>query len=134
MPYCGCSPPTRRSVWAPRHNYPSNGSRISFILLLLLQLNNLINSAAQAAREGTDWRLHLLPAGKRLQAFRSRITRLLILLSVFSVLSACAKPTANPGGPYSADVGQTLTFDGSKSTGTAGQPLTYAWDFGDGST
>src|SRR5207253_753664 len=45
-----------------------------------------------------------------------------------------AAPTANPGGPYNADVGQTLTFDGSGSIGAVGQTLTFAWDFGDGST
>ena len=39
-----------------------------------------------------------------------------------------------PGGPYTADVGQAVSFDGSRSTGAAGQSLTYAWDFGDGST
>jgi PKD repeat protein len=47
---------------------------------------------------------------------------------------SCAKPTANPGGPYSADIGQIITFDGSQSSGAIGQMLTYAWSFGDGST
>jgi PKD domain len=45
-----------------------------------------------------------------------------------------AKANASPGGPYNADVGQTVTFNGSKSTGASGRSLTYAWDFGDGVT
>ena len=51
-------------------------------------------------------------------------------------------PVADPGGPYSANVGTTVTFDGSDSydpdneDGTAAndQTLTYAWDFGGGAT
>ena len=37
---------------------------------------------------------------------------------------------ANPGGPHAVGEGQTLTFDGSGSTGS--NITTYNWDFGDG--
>ncbi|MGO9336808.1 MAG: PKD domain-containing protein [Terracidiphilus sp.] len=37
----------------------------------------------------------------------------------------------NAGGPYSGTVGQPVTFNGSASTGPAGQALSYAWNFGD---
>lgn len=43
-------------------------------------------------------------------------------------------PVANPGGPYGALAGQNTAFDGSGSYDPDGNVLSYAWDFGDGST
>jgi len=43
-------------------------------------------------------------------------------------------PTANAGGPYTGKVGQSITFDGSKSTDSDGTVSEYSWDFGDGAT
>ncbi|WP_440954619.1 S8 family serine peptidase [Methanosarcina sp. Mfa9] len=45
-------------------------------------------------------------------------------------------PVANAGGPYSAEEGQTVTFNGSNSydPDQDGSIVSYEWDFGDGST
>jgi PKD repeat protein len=43
-------------------------------------------------------------------------------------------PVANAGGPYSGNEGTAITFDGIVSSDPDGDALTYAWDFGDGST
>ena len=43
-------------------------------------------------------------------------------------------PAANAGGPYTGKAGDSITFDGSKSTDLDGTIKEYLWDFGDGTT
>lgn len=43
-------------------------------------------------------------------------------------------PKADISGPISGLVGETLSFSGAGSTDSDGQIVSYAWDFGDGTT
>ncbi len=45
-----------------------------------------------------------------------------------------APPVADAGGPYVGEEDVPVLFDGAGSFDPEGQPITYAWDFGDGGT
>ncbi|HYJ33753.1 MAG TPA: putative Ig domain-containing protein [Candidatus Binatia bacterium] len=54
--------------------------------------------------------------------------------TVVTVTDVNRAPTADAGGPYSGVINVAISFDGSGSSDPDGDTLTYAWDFGDGST
>jgi PKD repeat protein len=45
-----------------------------------------------------------------------------------------APPVCNAGGPYTGNVGQAVSFDGTGSSDPDGTIVSYVWNFGDGST
>jgi len=51
-----------------------------------------------------------------------------------AIVIANQRPTADPGGPYTASTGEALAFDGSASMDADDDPITFRWTFGDGST
>ena len=51
-----------------------------------------------------------------------------------SVTIANRAPAANAGGPYNGVRNMAIAFDGNGSSDPDADALTYAWDFGDGST
>lgn len=52
--------------------------------------------------------------------------------AVYLYADANQPPVADPGGPYTASEGTSITFDGTNSTDPEGNALSYAWSFGDG--
>jgi PKD repeat protein len=62
-----------------------------------------------------------------------RNNRATLSIQVTPVVEAPSPPTAQINGPNQGQTGQTLTFDGSASSGQ-NAIVSYAWDFGDGSS
>ncbi len=52
----------------------------------------------------------------------------ILFMAVFLAVPVYAAPTADAGGPYAIDEGQTLNLDGTGSSNGGNPPLTYNWD------
>src|SRR6185295_14251706 len=73
-------------------------------------------------------------AGTFTVAFTVVSTQTVSASTTITVANVNREPLAATGGPYSGVIEIPLAFDGSASADPDGDPLSYAWDFGDGST
>jgi|GEM_PF-6790914 len=60
--------------------------------------------------------------------------RTALATTLVTILNVNRPPTADASGPYTGIADVPLAFDGSRSADPDGNPLTYAWDFGDATT
>ncbi len=54
--------------------------------------------------------------------------------TIATITAAAQAPVANAGGPYAGTAGAAIAFSGTASTDPKNEMLSYAWNFGDGST
>ena len=92
--------------------------------------SSFVSNAAHTS--GTfSWTPDFAQAGTYPVTFSASNTRTGSATTTITVADVNRAPVANPGGPYSGVAGVAIAFNGSGSSDPDGDPLTYAWDFGD---
>jgi hypothetical protein len=110
------------------------GDAIASLTATGLPLGATFSSGAGNTTGRLDWTPGFQDAGTYPVTFIARNLLTGTATTTITVSNSNQAPLANPGGPYTGIAGITVAFTGVMSSDPDGDPLTYAWDFGDGAT
>jgi hypothetical protein len=110
------------------------GDAIASLTATGLPLGATFSSGVGNTTGRLDWTPGFQDAGAYPVTFIARNLLTGTATTAITVSNANRAPVANPGGPYTGIAGIPVTFNGAMSSDPDGDPLAYAWDFGDGGT
>ncbi|HYR51881.1 MAG TPA: PKD domain-containing protein [Candidatus Dormibacteraeota bacterium] len=110
------------------------GDAIASLTATGLPLGATFSSGVGNTTGRLDWTPGFQDAGTYPVTFIARNLLTGTATTAITVSNANRAPVANPGGPYTGIAGIPVTFNGTMSSDPDGDPLAYAWDFGDGGT
>lgn len=94
--------------------------------------NNEVNQMLASTRTG-NWSAYKSRVDSWASAYNAEFTQWTQDLANGSG-GGNAAPTANAGGPYSAQTSTSIVFSSAQSSDSDGSIVSYSWDFGDGNT